>query len=304
MDRIDRRTALGLGIGLGLASMLAGCAGLDDRPAARSGTGFRDIEARAGGRLGVRAIDTATGRATGWREHERFAHCSSFKLSLAALVLRGARQGRWRLDERLRWSAAELLFNSPVTSLHVADGMAMAELARATLITSDNTAANVLLARLGGPQALNAFWRSIGDRTSRLDHNEPDLNVVPPGSRADTTTPAAMAATVARLVAGEVLERRDRAMLMQWMAECATGGRRLRAGFPAGWIAGDKTGTGIHPRSTTYVDLAYGGPPGRPPIVVAAYFRPDAPAAQIDPAAEAVLAAVARVSAELLLLRS
>lgn len=268
----------------------------NDRP--RPVASFAAIEAAAGGRLGVSVIDTAAGRSFGWRAEERFAHCSSFKLSLAALVLQGARRGAWALDERLRWKAADLLPNSPVTGDHVADGLVMRELARAAVIASDNTATNVLLRRIGGPPAVTAFWRRLGDSESRLDRNEPELNVVLPGSESDTTTPAAMAATVARLVVGNALDPRDRALLTQWMAEVRTGTRRLRAGFPAGWICGDKTGTSLHPRSTTYVDLAYAGPAGRRPLIVAAYFVPKRPTSAIDERAEAVLADIARICAE------
>jgi len=289
MIPVDRRRALALAA----AAMVAGCTASRGQSPALAARDFAGIEKRANGRLGAAIIDTATGASAGWRQNERFAHCSSFKLSLAAMVLRGARMGAWPLDERLRC----LLFNSPVTAAHVDGGLSLAELARATLVTSDNAAANLLLRRLGGPQAVTAFWRETGDAVSRLDHYEPELNRVPPGSEADTTTPAAMAATVARLVAGDILDPRDRAILLDWMAEVATGSRRLRAGFPQGWRSGDKTGTGLDPRSTTYVDLAYGGPLGRPPLIVAAYFVPGILAEGIDPAAEAVLAEVGRLAA-------
>ncbi len=293
MDSIDRRGALALIT----AAALAGCAAAREQGGSDFGRDLAAIEAKAQGRLGACVVDTATGRRFGWREAERFAHCSSFKLSLAAMVLRGGRRGSWQLAERLRWSQAELLPNSPVTGARVAAGLTLEELAHGTLVTSDNTAANLLLRRLGGPQALTGFWRETGDGVSRLDHYEPELNVVLPGSEANTTTPAAMAATVAALVTGEVLDPRDRATLVRWMAEVETGKRRLRAGFPGDWLAGDKTGTGTDPRSTTYVDLAYGGPPGRAPLIVAAYFQPKVHAEGIDPAAEAVLADVGRLCA-------
>ena len=68
----------------------------------------------------------------------------------------------------------------------------MEELARAAVVVSDNTAANLLLARLGGPPGLTQFVRSLGDATTRLDRNEPDLNVNDPGDDRDTTSPRAM----------------------------------------------------------------------------------------------------------------
>jgi len=107
---------------------------------------------------------------------------------------------------------------------------------------SDNTCANLLLARSGGPAALTAFWRAAGDTVSQLDHNEPELNFSPPGDPHDTTTPAAMAGNLQRLVLGNVLSPASRRQLTDWMLGCKTGGNRLRAGLPKDWKIGDKTG--------------------------------------------------------------
>ncbi len=290
---MDRRGTLQLGF----AALVAGCAGGTLAGKADPAAGLTALEASSMGKLGVCALDTATGKRFGWRLDERFAHCSSFKLSLAARMLQGAQRGEWRLDERLRWTEADLLANSPVTSLHVASGLTIEELARATLIASDNAAANVLLRRIGGPQAITAFWAGIGDRVSRLDRFEPEMNKVPPGTELDTSTPAAMAATVGKLVTGDVLIPAHRALLIRWMIEVKTGARRLRAGFPESWISGDKTGTAWSPGMATYVDLGFGGPPNRAPLIIAAYFEPARGSTDIDPAAEAVLAEVGRLCA-------
>ena len=120
--------------------------------------------------------------------------------------------------------------------------MSVADMCKAIVELSDNTCANLLLARIGGPAALTAFWRSIGDTISRLDHNEPELNRSPPGDPHDTTTPAAMAGNLKRLVTGEALSPASRAQLTDWMVGCKTGANRLRGGLPAGWKIGDKTG--------------------------------------------------------------
>ena len=146
-------------------------------------------------------------------------------------------------------------------------------------------------------RARTAFWAGIGDLVSRLDRYEPELNRVPPGSEFDTSTPAAMAATVGKLITGDVLMPAHRALLIRWMIEVKTGARRLRAGFPESWISGDKTGTAWSPGMATYVDLGFGGPPGRAPLIIAAYFEPARGSTSIDPAAEAVLAEVGRLCA-------
>ncbi|WP_236552795.1 class A beta-lactamase [Sphingomonas sp. 8AM] len=253
------------------------------------------LERRAGGRLGVCIVDTARGTTTGWRQDERFTQASSFKLSLAAMILAEADGGRLGLGERLGWSAGDILPHSPITAASAAMTLPIRELARAAVVTSDNIAANVLLRKIGGPARLTAFWRAIGDRISRLDRYEPALNVTPPGTVLDTTTPAAMAATVSRIVRGDVLRPASRALLVEWMVAADTGRNRLRAGFPAGWHAGDKTGTGGGARRPIYVDLAFGGPRGRAPLIVAVYYKPVGTASAAG--AEAVLAAVGRIAA-------
>lgn len=261
---------------------------------------LRRIEEQAGGRLGAFVLDPASGRSFGWRQDERFAHCSSFKMSLAALLLAEADRGAVDPREVLRWSRADLISNSPVTSKHVDEGLSMRELARATLVTSDNTAANVLLRRLGGPAQVTRFWRSLGDRVSRLDRYEPELNETPVGTALDTTTPAAMGQTVAKLVLGNRLTPASRSTLRAWMIEVETGLKRLRAGFPADWVSGDKTGTGRSDRQHVYVDLAFGGRAGSVPIVVAAYYEPARLDVALEPVALKVLADVGRTAASTL----
>lgn len=293
MESLSRRQTLAMALAVALAS--PSCLYARGQP--KLAADLAALERQAGGRLGVALLDGAAGGIQGWRLDERFAHCSSFKLSLAAQVLQGAEKGRWSLSEVLRWTREDLLPASPVTTPATDTGLTLEQLARAALVTSDNTAANLLLRKVGGPAALTAFWRSMGDRVSRLDRYEPELNRVPRGSLPDTTSPRAMARTVARLVTGNVLGPEARSRIAGWMAEVETGKRRLRAGFPAGWMAGDKTGTGYNPVSTTYVDLAWARPPGRTPLFVAAYFEPAQHIDAVDPAAEAVLARVGEICA-------
>jgi beta-lactamase class A len=259
---------------------------------------LQSLEEETRGRLGACVLDTATGWSFGWREHERFAHCSSFKLSLTAMLLARSQTREVDLDEVLRWQNTDLLPVSPITSAHVATGLDVRALARATLVTSDNTAANVLLRRFGGPPAMTAFWRSLGDEVSRLDRYEPELNQTPPGTELDTTSPAAMATTTAALVHGAVLSTSNRALLKAWMTEVRTGAQRVRAGFPDDWESGDKTGTGVSDTRQTYVDLAFGGPAGRSPLIVSAFFEPAQRVAPMDPAALKVLAQVGRIAAQ------
>lgn len=290
---LDRRALLGSG----LALALTGCAHSQPRSDDRATSdALAAIERRAGGRLGAYILDPVTERGAGWRADDRFAQCSTFKLSLAAMMLAGAERGQIDLTETLRWTEADLLPHSPVTRPATSTGLTVEALARGTLVTSDNPAANILLRRFGGPEALTRFWRSVGDRTSRLDRYEPALNDVPPGSRLDTTTPRAMAQTAAALLLSPTLSPAGREKLKGWMRESATGLDRLRAGFPAGWDAGDKTGTWTSPERRIYVDVAFAGPASAAPLIVAAYHETWAPFAAEAGASAAVLAEVGRLA--------
>lgn len=228
------------------------------------------LEARVGGRVGVFAVDTRTGKSLGFRPDERFAMCSTFKWVLAATVLAQVDAGRLALGERISYGPADLLEYAPITGAHVAQGaMTVEALARAAVIVSDNTAANLLLAKLGGPSAVTQFARSHGDGVTRLDRNEPALNDRPSGDPRDTTTPRAMVELMRRVLGGEHLRAGNRERLLGWLRDCETGKERLRAGLPRDWIVGDKTGSG--PRGA-FNDVAIAWPPGRPPILVAAYM--------------------------------
>jgi len=233
-----------------------------------------EIEKKSGGRLGCAVLDTATGRRSAYRADERFPMCSTFKMAAASLVLHRVDLGQEQLGHRIVFTAQDILEYAPVTKEHVGgQGMTVAELCGAALTLSDNTAANLLLASFGGPAALTAFLRQIGDGQTRLDRNEPTLNTAIPGDARDTTTPTAMLETLRRLTLGDVLKPATRAMLVNWMMECQTGLKALRAGAPADWTEGDKTGSGDNGTSN---DIAVFWPPsrirGRDPVLVTAYL--------------------------------
>jgi len=249
-----------------------------------------DLENRFGGRLGVFALDTGSGATIGHRADERFAMCSTFKVLAAAAIvrLRGERPGLL-LDQVVHYTPAKVIDGSPVSGPHVADGMTVAALCKAAIDHSDNTAANLLLGILGGPPAVTAFARTLGDPLTRLDRTEPELNIVPPGELRDTSTPAMMAADLRTLVLGDALDPAGRDLLTGWLVGNTTGGTRIRAGLPAGWRVGDKTGTGSRGEAN---DLAVAWPPGRAPLIISGYTAPADPAAKPN---NQVLADAARI---------
>jgi beta-lactamase class A len=227
------------------------------------------IEARVGGRLGVAAIDVSSGARLAYRAGERFAMCSTFKAMAVAALLKRVDAGQDHLSRFVRYGEADLLSYAPVTRAHVADGgMTLGELCAAAVELSDNTAANLVLGSIGGPAGWTRFIRSIGDPSSRLDRNEPTLNTAVPGDPRDTTTPAAMAGNLKATLLGQALSPSSRDQLKTWMVAAQTGLARLRAGMPAAWQVGDKTGSGDHGTSN---DIAVAWAPAGP-IVIACYL--------------------------------
>jgi beta-lactamase class A len=273
---IDRRTFL-----IGTAALAAACAeapvignhGQAERAA--SPPDFAPIFAALGAsaRLGVFALDTESGRTIGHDENSRFAMCSTFKAPLAGMVLAEVDAGRKRLSDTLPVSRADLVGHSPAVEAGLGRGrMSLEELCAATVQVSDNAAANLLLRQLGGPAGFTAFIRRCGDLVTRLDRMEPEMNRVGPGDERDTTSAAAMTGLMRTLLLGDVLTSASQARLTGWMEGATTGLQRLRAGLPAGWRAGDKTGTA----GSYNNDVAIAWPPRRPPIMIACYI--DAPA--------------------------
>ena len=288
---VTRRTALLAGLPPLPAAATAAAADAD---------AFAALERRAGGRLGVALLDTGSGRRWAHRGDERFGLCSTFKLPLAGAVLQAVDDGRLRADARLPLRASERVPHMPATEAWLARGWATPlALAEAAQVTSDNLAANVLLRALGGPEAFTRWLRTQGDPVTRIDRYEPALNRVQPGDARDTSSPAAFADTVARLCGGSALQAASRDRLIAWMEATQTGRSRLRAGLPAAWRAGDKTGTGFSPGLPDRLnDVAVFWPPGRQPWVLACFYEgPVQSTGWVRPQDEAVLAEVGRLAA-------
>jgi beta-lactamase class A len=233
------------------------------------GAAFAKIESESGGRLGVAVLDAGSGTLTGHRIDERFPMCSTFKALAAAAILVRVDAGKEQLSRRIRVEQKDILAYAPVTKQHVGQEMSIAELCDAAVTLSDNTAANLLLASMGGPSSITELARSIGDDLTRLDRIEVELNEGTPGDPRDTTTPAAMARNLKALTLGTVLSAASRDQLIAWLVGCKTGDAKIRAGLPKGWRVGDKTGNGGHGSSN---DVAVIWPEGRAPVIVASYL--------------------------------
>lgn len=249
------------------------------------------LEQRHGARLGVQVQDRDSGGAFSHRADERFPLCSTFKLLAAGAVLARADRGDDSLGRLIRYGAADIVAYSPVTGPRQAEGMTLEQLCEAAVTRSDNTAGNLLLSTLGGPPGLTAYARGLGDRVTRLDRIETALNEARPGDPRDTTTPAAMAGNLERLLLGDALQPASRQRLADWLLASRTGDTRLRAGLPPGWRIGDKTGAGGH---GTNNDVGVIWPRDGAPVLITAYLTQSSASRETQ---NAVLAEVGRIAA-------
>ncbi|MES2207811.1 MAG: class A beta-lactamase [Pseudomonadota bacterium] len=222
------------------------------------------------GSIGLFALDTRTNAELHHHADERFPVCSTFKVMLAAAILAKSQKMIGLMQQRIYYQQDALLEYAPITKQHIAEGMTVAELCAAAIQYSDNTAANLLMTMLGGPEAVTAYARSIGDTEFRLDRWETALNTATPGDVRDTSTPRAMGYSLQKLVLGHSLELHHREQLRDWLSGNTTGAARIKAGIPSDWKIGDKTGTGSYGIAN---DIAVVWPPHREPIVIAIYTR-------------------------------
>lgn len=226
------------------------------------------LEASMDGRIGLFAINTANNQQIQHLTTERFPIQSTFKLMAVSAILKQSMTEEHLLQQRINYTKKDLVFWSPITEKHLTDGMTISDLCSAAMIYSDNTATNLIMKKLGGPEAVTAFARSIGDNTFQINSWEPELNSDPNNLR-DTSTPTAMLKSLHKLMLGNVLASPQQKQLVAWMKGNATGDTRIRAGVPKGWIVADKTGSGNDYGISNDIGIIW--PPGANPIVIAIY---------------------------------
>lgn len=274
MDRRSVLTSLGaLGV-MGCSQAPATPPAPQDQPA-RPAVAMQDfdlsaLERRNGGRLGFVAHDTGSGRKLVWRGEERFVYCSTFKMFLAAATLMRVQAGQERLDRAIPITSADMISHAPVTEPAVGSSLTVEQLMKGTVEVSDNPAANILLKAMGGIEPMQAFYRGLGDTSTRADRFEPEMNRLD-GDK-DTITPAQSVANMQRLFLDPAspLTAQSQELLLRWMTDTPTGMDRLKGGVPSGWRVAHKTGTGGY-GPTNDIGLIY--PPNGKPIVVAAYYH-------------------------------
>ncbi|WP_370224214.1 class A beta-lactamase [Cytobacillus sp.] len=238
---------------------------------------FKQLEKEYDARLGVYAYDTGTKKTITYRSDERFAYASTFKPIAAAILLE--KKSLEEMDEIITYTSDDLVTYSPVTEKHVKTGMTLRELCEAAIRYSDNTAGNLILEELGGPEGFEAALKEMGDTVTKPERFETDLNEAEPGDIRDTSTPEALAASLQKVLIGDFLTEEKRNILTDWMRGNVTGDPLIRAGVPSGWEVADKSGAaGFGTRN----DIAIVWPPNREPIIMTILSSRDSKDAEYD----------------------
>ncbi|MBN3555727.1 class A beta-lactamase [Fictibacillus nanhaiensis] len=225
---------------------------------------FMQLEKKFDARLGIYAIDTHTNRTVTYRPDERFAYTSTFKALASGLILQ--QNSIDELNKVITYTKDDLVTYSPITEQHVDTGMTLREICDAAIRYSDNTAGNLLLKELGGPNGFEKALREMGDNVTEADRYETDLNSAIPGDIRDTSTARALAINLKAFTVDDVLPNDKRTILTDWLEGNTTGDELIRAAVPKGWEVGDKTGAGDY---GTRNDIAIVWPPNRDPIIIA-----------------------------------
>ncbi|TDB54343.1 class A beta-lactamase [Photorhabdus luminescens] len=237
---------------------------------ARLATVVKQEEQTLNARIGVAVIDTASDKMVSYRGNERFPLNSTFKALLCGVLLSEVDKGKVALTDAIQFNKTELVEYSPVSEKFVVPAsMNWQQLCSAAVSYSDNTAANLIAKKVGGPVAMNLFFSGLGDNVTHLDRYEPELNSAIPGDKRDTTTPIAVSQTLQKLTLGEVLEPSSRQQLVEWMRDDKVADALLRSVLPAGWKIADKTGAGDY-GSRSIISIVW--PKDSSPLIVAIYI--------------------------------
>ena len=232
------------------------------------------------GILGVGLLNLESGEAFVYHGERRFPMQSVFKLPLAAAVLSEIDARRLTLDERIFLSEAQLSPQlSPIAAAWPGrKDYAVSELLEAMVVGSDNTAADVLMKRIGGPGAVSAWLVAKACPEIRVDRYERELQTemyglgsfrpawrdptafdaafqkVPADRRLaatrdymadprDTASPRGMLEFLQKLDRLELISPASTRMLLAMMRRTTRGADRLKAGLPKDALLAHRPGT-------------------------------------------------------------
>ncbi|EEX33776.1 beta-lactamase [Vibrio coralliilyticus ATCC BAA-450] len=169
---------------------------------------------------------------------------STFKTLMCANALYLAEQKKLNLNATTKVKKSVLVTWSPITEKLIGQEITVQKACEATMLMSDNTAANIVLHQIGGPEQVTQFVRSLDDKVTRLDRFEPELNQATPGDKRDTTSPSAMVELLNTLLLQDGLNQESQQQLLTWMKNNKVSDPLIRSVLPQSWSIADRSGAG------------------------------------------------------------
>ena len=222
------------------------------------------LEIAAKANIGVYAVDTDSGKIINYNPSKRFAYCSTHKVFTVAEILH--RYSPEQLQEVIHYKEDDILSYAPVTKEHVDTGMTLFDICEAAVRLSDNTAANLIIAKLGGIKNFKLALRELGDDITNPVRLEPEMNEFIPGDDSDTSTPKQMALNLQKYILGDVLNEEQKQILINWMTDNTITDNLIKASVPDNCKVIDKSGSGTY---GTRNDIAIIYPESGKPIIMA-----------------------------------
>jgi beta-lactamase class A len=204
------------------------------------------------GRIGVAAIDLATGRSVTVMGDQPFPMASTSKIAIVATFLQMVDDGRYRLTDPfpLMVPVRSAKYSSTAAPVRPGAYISAQGLIELTITRSDNQATDALLAAVGGPGAVNRWLRHAGLSGLRLDRDiatlvrdDGEYDPATTIDQRDSTTPQAMVQLLSGLYQGRWLTASSRSVLLGAMERCVTGKRRIPGLLPEDARIQHKTGT-------------------------------------------------------------
>lgn len=204
------------------------------------------------GRIGVAAIDLATGEEVMVLGDQLFPMASTSKIAVAAAYLELVEKGRYSLTSEfpLLLPVRSAKFSSPRAPVREGQYMQAIDLIEIMITRSSNPATDALLAAVGGPAAVNDWMQrqgitqfSINRDIATLVRDDGEHNPATFIDSRDAATPRAMARLLAGLYRGEFLSDQSRQVLLGAMSRTVTGKRRIPAHIPLEARVSHKTGS-------------------------------------------------------------
>jgi beta-lactamase class A len=204
------------------------------------------------GRIGVAAIDLATGEQVMVLGDQLFPLASTSKVAVAATFLEMVEQGRFSLSSEfpLMMPERSARFSSAKAPVRPGQYMPAIDLIEIMITRSSNPATDALLAAVGGPGAVNDWTRrqgiaefSINRDIATLVRDDGEYDPARHIDKRDAATPRAMAQLLAGLYRGQYLSDESRRVLLGAMSRTVTGRRRIPAHIPLEARVSHKTGS-------------------------------------------------------------